>query len=126
MKIKNLIMLVIFLLVSSNVTKSQTVIILTSDEQLTELKDPDKKLDLSTGLEKYVVSLRDVCEAAKSRNETTLTIAFDEFFRQYRDQEGTERKLTPVMDEYIAKLKTVSDFAKQYGLGIGLSLLSPL
>lgn len=126
MKIKNLIMLVIFLLVSSNVTKSQTVIILTSDEQLTELKDPDKKLDLSTGLEKYVASLRDVCEAAKSRNETTLTIAFDEFFRQYRDQEGTERKLTPVMDEYIAKLKTVSDFAKQYGLGIGLSLLSPL
>ena len=30
------------------------------------------------------------------------------------------------MDEYIAKLKTVSDFVAKYGMGISLSLLSPL
>jgi hypothetical protein len=114
------------LFILQSVNSAQSVIILTSDQQLQEMQDPDRKLDLSTGLEKNIKSLREVCEAAKERKETTLTIAFDEFFRQYRDQEGTERKLTPVMDEYIAKLKTISDFAKQYGLGIGLSLLSPL
>jgi hypothetical protein len=53
-------------------------------------------------------------------------IAFDEFFRQYRKQAGTERKLTPDMDEYVLKIKKISDFAANYGMGIGLSLLSPL
>src|SRR5690606_11542240 len=49
-----------------------------------------------------------------------------EFFRQYRPQAGTERRLTPDMDEYVEKIKFISDFAKQYGMGICLSLLSPL
>src|SRR5690606_17931017 len=58
--------------------------------------------------------------------DTILTIAFDEFFRQYRNQVGTERKLTPDKDEYVNKIKVIGDFAANYGLGIGLSLLSPL
>jgi len=127
MRTKTFILFVsVLLVIVQNRNYAQSIIILTSDQQLQELQDPHKKLDISMGFEKNISSLREVCEAAKSRNEKVLTIAFDEFFRQYRDQAGTERKLTPVMDEYIKKLKTVSDFAAKYGLGIGLSLLSPL
>lgn len=101
-------------------------IILTSDKQLNDLLDPDKKVDLSTGRVKTFASLREICEAAKKSGDKTLTIAFDEFFRQYREQAGTERRLTPDMDEYIDKIKVIGDFAARYGMGIGLSLLSPL
>ncbi|MGD8777370.1 MAG: hypothetical protein PVH88_00230 [Ignavibacteria bacterium] len=124
MKFRKLLILIFLLSVVGSFVNAQ--IILTSDQQLTDLQDPDKKLDLSTGLTKSVASLREVCEDAKARHRNTLTIAFDEFFRQYRDQEGTDRKLTPDLDEYIAKIKTISDFAKTYGLGLQLSVLNPL
>ncbi len=88
--------------------------------------DPDKKIDQSTGFTKVFVSLREICEEAKKRGDKTLGIAFDEFFRQYREQAGTLRKLTPDMNEYIGKIKKISDFAAKYGMGISLSLLSPL
>lgn len=101
-------------------------IILTSDQQLYDLMDPDKKIDLSTGYTKEFASLREICEEGKRRGDKSLVIAFDEFFRQYREQAGTVRRLTPDMDEYIVKIKKISDFAARYGLGIGLSLLSPL
>ncbi len=101
-------------------------VILTSDKQLDDLTHPDVKIDLSTGLKKRFASLREICEEAKKRNDKSLVIAFDEFFRQYREQAGTVRRLTPDMDEYIAKIKIISEFAKPYGMGIGLSLLSPL
>ena len=113
------------LLVSNHNTYSKTII-LTSDQQLTDLTDPDKKIDMSTGFTKRYASLRDVCEEAKRNGDHILTIAFDEFFRQYRNQEATERKLTPDMDAYVDKIKIISDFAAKYGLGMGLSLLSPL
>jgi len=103
-----------------------TTIILTSDKQLNDLLDPDKKVDLSTGRNKTFASLREICESAQKSGDKTLTIAFDEFFRQYREQAGTERRLTPDMDEYIDKIKVIGDFAAHYGMGIGLSLLSPL
>lgn len=102
------------------------VIILTSDQQLYDLMDPDKKIDMSTGYTRSIRSLRDVCEDGQRRGDKELTIAFDEFFRQYRPQSGTERLLTPDMDEYIEMIKFISDFAKKYGMGICLSLLSPL
>jgi hypothetical protein len=102
------------------------VIILTSDRQLNDLMDPDKKIDLSLGRDKRMASLREVCEQARNDGETTLIVAFDEFFRQYREQAGTERLLTPDMDDYINKIKKISDFAAGYKLGIELSLLSPL
>jgi len=101
-------------------------IILTSDQQLNDLLDPDKKIDLSTGRNKQFASLREICESAKKRGDKVLTIAFDEFFRQYREQAGTERRLRPDMDEYIDKIKIIGDFAAKYQMGIGLSLLSPL
>lgn len=101
-------------------------IILTSDQQLNALLDPDTKIDMSTGFDKRYASLRDVCEVGQKRGDKILTIAFDEFFRQYRDQAGTVRLLTPDSDEYVEKIKVIADFAANYGMEMGLSLLSPL
>ncbi|MBR4756057.1 MAG: hypothetical protein IK076_03880, partial [Bacteroidales bacterium] len=101
-------------------------IILTSDQQLRDIQDPDKKIDMSTGYNHVSKSLREVCEEGKRRGDKTLTIAFDEFFRQYRPQAGTDRKLTPDMDEYVEMIGNVGDFAKKYGMGLCLSLMSPL
>lgn len=101
-------------------------IILTSDQQLRDLMDPDKKIDVSTGFNHVEKSLREVCEEGKKYGHSTLTVAFDEFFRQYRPQAGTERLLTPDQDEYVKMIKFISDFASKYGQGLQLSLLSPL
>jgi hypothetical protein len=118
-------LLIVVWLFATTDTFSVTII-LTSDQQLYDLQDPDKKIDLSTGFDKHFASLREICEEAKKRGDRSLVIAFDEFFRQYREQAGTLRRLTPDMDEYISKIKTISDFAAKYKMGIGLSLLSPL
>ena len=123
-KIKTILLIAVLTLFFLNVQGA--TIILTSDQQLNDLLDPDKKIDLSTGFTKRFASLREICEAAQENGDQNLTIAFDEFFRQYRQQAATERKLTPDMDEYINKIKVIADFAAQYGLGMGLSLLSPL
>lgn len=101
-------------------------VILTSDQQLEELTNPDKKMDLSVGYNKNIRSLREICENGESRGSTQLIVAFDEFFRQYRKDTGSERKLTPDVDEYVDKIKIISDFAKKYNLGLCLSLLNPL
>ena len=42
-------------------------IILTSDQQLRDLQDPDKKIDMSTGYTPVFHSLREVCEAGVGR-----------------------------------------------------------
>lgn len=118
-------LLILFLTILSLNVQGATII-LTSDQQLNDLLDPDKKIDLSTGFTKRFSSLREICEAAQKNGDQILTIAFDEFFRQYRQQSATERKLTPDMDEYIDKIKVIADFAAKYDLGMGLSLLSPL
>ncbi|MEI7421518.1 MAG: hypothetical protein WCK18_05465 [Prolixibacteraceae bacterium] len=124
MKILLVTVLLLFTMIGSPV-KSATII-LTSDKQLNDLLDPDKKIDLSTGRNKRSASLREICETAQKSGDKTLTIAFDEFFRQYREQAGTDRRLTPDMDEYVDKIKVIADFAAKYQMGIGLSLLSPL
>lgn len=118
--------LLFLILITLSVQVYPVTVILTSDKQLDDLTHPDVQIDLSTGLKKHFASLREICEEAKKRNDKSLVIAFDEFFRQYREQAGTVRRLTPDMDEYIAKIKIISEFAKPYGMGIGLSLLSPL
>ena len=123
---KYFIITVLLLSSSCNYLHGAAVIILTSDKQLNDLMDPDRKIDMSLGLEKRFASLREVCEQGQKSGETTLIIAFDEFFRQYREQAGTERLLTPDMDEYIDKIKKISDFAARYKMGLELSLLSPL
>jgi hypothetical protein len=102
-------------------------IILVSDEELEFLSDPDKQFNMSLGFEPRQDSLRGVCERAKAAGHRTLTIAFDHFFQQYRPGQGDKpRRLTPDTDEYISRIAAVSKFAEQYGLGLELSLLSPL
>ena len=126
-KIKNIRSIIsLAILIMSSINIQGATIILTSDQQLNDLLDPDKKIDLSTGYTKRYASLREVCEDARGKGDHILTIAFDEFFRQYREHAATERKLTPDMDEYVEKIKIIADFAADYGLGMGLSLLSPL
>jgi hypothetical protein len=116
-------LLYLFLLASPLAAQS---IILTSDQQLSDLTTPDQKIDMSLGYNKTVQSLREVCENGQRWGSKEIIVAFDEFFRQYRGGTGAERKLTPDMDEYVDKIKMVSDFAKNYDLGLCLSLLSPL
>lgn len=104
-------------------------IILTSDGQLTDIaENPDKKIDNTLGLNKNFESLRDVVNRAKQAKSNCISVAFDEFFRQYRDDKNTERNLTPDMDEYVEKIAKVSHFVEKEGNGMGLelSLLSPL
>jgi len=84
-------------------------IILVNDEELETLaRDPDKVLNLSTGTTPWEQSLRQICERAREHGQRTLTIAFDQFFSQYRPGQGTPRRLTQDMDEYIEKMGAVS------------------
>ncbi|NLI01458.1 MAG: hypothetical protein GX446_18425 [Chthonomonadales bacterium] len=101
-------------------------IILVSDQELKDLSDPDKVLDLSLTFDKHQASLRQLCEQARASGQRTLILAFDHFFSQYRPGQHRPRELTPDMDEYIERIAQISKFAQQYGLGLELSLLSPL
>jgi hypothetical protein len=103
-------------------------IILVSDAELENLAaDPDKVLDLSlTPQPRRLVSLRQVCEAAKQQGARTLIVAFDHFFQQYRPGQNHARRLMPDMDAYIEKIARIGKFIEQYGLGLELSLLTPL
>jgi len=104
-------------------------LILTNDKQLNDLAtDPDKKIDNTTGLNKSFISLRETVTSHTRSGSKILAIAFDEFFRQYRDDADTVRNLTPDMDEYIDKMSSISHFVEKEGNGMSLmlSLLSPL
>ncbi len=104
----------------------RAAIILVSDQELDMLSDPDKVLNLSMTFDKQEGSLRQVCERAKAAGQRTLIVAFDHFFKQYRPGQDAPRRLTPDMDEYVRKMAAISKFAAGYGLGLELSLLSPL
>lgn len=102
-------------------------IILTSDHDLEVISsDPDQKIDMSVTFDKDVSSLRQKCEAAQKMGARTLIVSFDHFFKQYRPGQDHPRTLMPDMDEYIEKIAKVSKFAESYGLGLELSLLTPL
>ncbi len=101
-------------------------LILTSDQQLLDLMDPDKKINTSLNFEQKYESLREIREQAKQKGCRTVIIAFDNFFRQYRKDTGAERKLYPDSDEYITRIKKISQFLSEYNIGLELSLLSPL
>lgn len=104
------------------------VFILTNDQQLRDLANsPEKEIDNTTGISKSKMSLKQAVEQAKSWHSDQIVIAFDEFFRQYRDDKNTERKLTPDMDEYVNCIAKISNYTtKNAGAGLQLSLLSPL
>lgn len=102
------------------------VILVTDDELVAISEDPDRVLDLSLTYEKHEASLRQVCERARDAGHPTLIVAYDHFFHQYRPGQFAPRRLTPDSDEAIRRLGAVSRFAAEYGLGLELSLLSPL
>lgn len=105
----------------------KSAIILVSDKELeTIAADPDAKINLSVTFDPVEDSLRAICERAQQAGHRTLIVAYDHFFRQYRPGQDEPRKLTPDMPEYVALIAKISTFAKQYGLGLELSLLSPL
>ncbi len=105
----------------------KSAIILVSDEQFRALEDPDRKVNLSLGATPHEQSLCQVCEQAKAAGHRTLVLAFDHFFAQYRPGQGDKpRELMPDSDEYIRRIAAISRFANDYGLGLELSLLSPL
>lgn len=99
-------------------------VILVSDAELEALADPDAKLDLSPW--ERDISLRQICERAKADGHRTMIVAFDHFFAQYRPGQDKPRRLTPDMEEYVRLIAEISDFIQGYGLGLELSLLSPL
>jgi hypothetical protein len=102
-------------------------IILVSDQQLEDLQDPDREVDLSMSSTPNLTTLRKLCEAARAGGARTIILAFDEFWTQYRKgQGGKPRQLLPDTDAYIQKLAKISQTLRSYGLGLELSLLSPL
>jgi hypothetical protein len=102
------------------------IILVRDDELVTLATDPDKPLNLSLDRTPRYESLRQICERAQARGERTLILAFDHFFKQYRPGQDTPRRLMPDTDEYIAKVAAISRFAARYGLGLELSMLTPL
>ncbi|MBI2435054.1 MAG: hypothetical protein HYV26_19535, partial [Candidatus Hydrogenedentes bacterium] len=105
----------------------RTAIIVVSDEQLIALTNPEQEVDISLTGTPNVTTLRKVCENAQAAGMRTLVVAFDHFFSQYRKgQEGQPRQLTPDTDAYIQHISVIGKFAQQFGLGLELSLLSPL
>jgi len=102
-------------------------IILVSDQQLIDLTDPDREVDIGMTGTPRVTTLRKLCEQARAGGQRTLIFAFDHFFSQYRKgQEGKPRELLPDTDAYIGHIAKISKVAQEYGIGLELSLLSPL
>jgi hypothetical protein len=102
-------------------------IILVSDQQLEDLQDPDREVDLSMSSTPSLTTLRKFCEGAKGQGARTVILAFDEFWSQYRKgQGGKPRQLLPDTEGYVQRLAKISQTLKEYGLGLELSLLSPL
>src|SRR6266576_3143604 len=84
-------------------------IILVSDQQLDDLQDPDKPIDLSLSGTPNITTLRKICQGAQAQGARTLILAFDEFWTQYRQgQGGKPRQLMPDMEEYIRRLAKIS------------------
>lgn len=104
----------------------QSIILVRDDELETLAHNPDQRINLSTQSTPHLDSLREICERAKLHGQSTITIAFDQFFSQYRGGQEQPRRLKPDSDEYIRLIAAVSKFASSYGLGLQLSLLSPL
>ena len=102
-------------------------LVLVNDQQLDDLTDPDKPVNLSLTGEPRVESLRQVCERTRAAGHRTLILAHDHFFSQYRQPDNaTPRAYLPDTDAAIERIAKISRFAAEYGLGLELSLLSPL
>lgn len=101
--------------------------ILVTDQQLEELEDPDREVDLSLSSTPDRTTLRRRCQHYQEIGARTVILAFDHFFAQYRQGQGAQpRRLMPDTDEYIRKVARLSETLKAHGLGFELSVLSPL
>lgn len=95
--------------------------ILVSDEQFTRLANfPDQALEKPAPWVDQPVSLHDFCRELADGGGTKIHIAYDYFFG------GSTRGLYPDTPEFQDNLKKIHDVARQYGLGIEPSVLSPL
>jgi hypothetical protein len=102
-------------------------IILVSDQQLIDLGDPDREVDLSLSVTPWRTTLRQICQQQAAAGARTLILAFDHFWAQYRPGQGEKpRELMPDTDAYIRQLARLSEVVRAHGLGFELSLLSPL
>lgn len=102
-------------------------IILVSDQQLEDLTDPDREVDLSLSATPNRTTLRKFCQAQKAAGVRTVIVAFDEFWSQYRPgQGGKPREFTPDTDGYLSRIARIGKVLRDHGLGMELSLLSPL
>jgi hypothetical protein len=108
-------------------------IVLVSDQQLEELQDPDREVDLSTSATPHRTNLRQLCRQQQAAGARMLILAFDHFWAQYRPGQGDQpRALMPDLaaqagtDAYLERIKRISSTVKDHGLGLELSLLSPL
>jgi hypothetical protein len=59
-------------------------LVLVNDQQLDDLTDPDKPVNLSLTGEPCVESLRQLCERAQAAGFRTVILAHDHFFSKYR------------------------------------------
>ncbi|MBL9126268.1 MAG: hypothetical protein JNL97_01415, partial [Verrucomicrobiales bacterium] len=102
-------------------------IILVSDQQLLDLADPDREVDLSLSSTPNKTTLRRLCRDNADAGARTVILAFDEFWSQYRTgQRGQPRRYTPDTDAYIGQIARIGETLRAHGLGFELSLLSPL
>jgi hypothetical protein len=101
-------------------------IILTSDQQLIDITNPEKKINMSVDDKPILKCLRDVAKESVAMGASTVIIAFDNFFAHYRGDQDAVRKLLPDSEEYIKLMKQISDYLGKYGLGLELSLINPI
>lgn len=102
-------------------------VILVRDEQLDELTDPDRKVELGITGTSSQRSWREICQNAQRIGAKTILLSFDHFFAQYqKGQKGKPRTLTPDSPAYIERIAKLSKVAQEYGLGLELSVLTPL
>jgi hypothetical protein len=96
-------------------------VILVSDQQFTNLANhPDQALEKAFPQDPEPVSLREHCRRGAERGASKLLIAYDYFFG------GSQRSLYPDTPAFQDTLKKVGDVAREYGLGLEPSILSPL
>jgi hypothetical protein len=96
-------------------------IILVSDQQFTRLANfPDQALEKPAPWSENPISLRDFCKELADAGGTKIHVAYDYFFG------GSTRDLYPDTPEFQDNLKKIHDVAREYGLGIEPSVLSPL
>ncbi|MCC7377140.1 MAG: hypothetical protein IT581_20935 [Verrucomicrobiales bacterium] len=102
-------------------------IILVSDQQLEDLTDPDREVDLSLSSTPNRTTLRKFCRDQQAAGVRTVIVAFDEFWSQYRPgQAGKPRQFMPDTQGYLDRISRIGQVLRAHNLGMELSLLSPL